>query len=167
VFTGKGVKGGKKECDQNESEEEGYECQKQRFSEELFDDLRPARAHGLSHAHLFGPQSGAGCGKVHEVDTGDQEDEKSHDRKQKNILGIPQRYDRHSIRPRVQIDFGKWLQPELEALYDLGALVFQSDSRHFFCQVSDIDPLLDMDIGHEIVRAPCSAVVAEFVDELE
>ena len=67
--------------DQHQGTDQGQQADEHRLAQELADQLPPPGAHYLAHPHLPGPLGRAGGGQVHEVDAGDQQNERGDHRK--------------------------------------------------------------------------------------
>ncbi len=61
---------------------------KRGFQQELPDDLGSLSANHSAHPHLSTPMDRYGCGKVDEIQTGNQKDEKPDSRKDQDVGSV-------------------------------------------------------------------------------
>src|SRR5882724_11768517 len=86
LFLHQYIKGGQDNRDQDKSQEGRQRRHKNRLADKLKDEIGSTRAQYLAYAYLPGPFLAARRCQVHEIDTGDQQDDPGDGREQADIL---------------------------------------------------------------------------------
>src|ERR1043165_2716219 len=71
--------------EQGGGEQHGKEREEEGFGDELADEVGPAGAYDLEHAHFPGALFGSGSRQVHKIDTGDEQDGGGDEREEAHV----------------------------------------------------------------------------------
>ena len=120
VFAGELIEVGQGQLRQGVGQQHRQESHQQRLTQKLPYQGSFGSPDHLSHAYLFGAGGGAGGGQVHEIDTGDQQHEHRHHRKQPHVLDPPA-YRKAVLEFAVQVHLIKTVQ--VHVLFPFGIML--------------------------------------------
>jgi len=89
--TDENPEGGQEKLDQHDRNEESYQGEQGRFAQELPDELHPVSSDDLPHPDLSRPGGRSGCGQIHIVKAGNEQDKEADGRKKIDVADIRSR----------------------------------------------------------------------------